>query len=200
MTGMKKIPIGKLVPIEKYVPQEIKQWNSKSFSLLYKHYWDSLLEYAASFVNDRHAREEIVQDLFVHLYTKSSSLRINTSLSSYLFVALRNTILNYLRSQAVYKKHVTIAGKENLFSNNCNNNVEQSINLMELEKEISFSLDHMAAKYKEVYVLHEQNDCTIKRISMILNRPIDTVQKQLRKAVFLVRDHLREKKMIQDRN
>jgi RNA polymerase sigma-70 factor (ECF subfamily) len=114
-------------------------------------------------------------------------------------VALRNKIFNYRRSQAVYKKHVTIAGKENLFSNDCNN-VEQSINLKELQNEISFSLDHMKPKYKEVFVLHEQKDCTIKRISTILNRPIDTVEKQLRKAVFLIRDHLREKRIIEYRD
>jgi RNA polymerase sigma-19 factor, ECF subfamily len=116
-----------------------------------------------------------------------------------LFVALRNKIFNYLRSQAVYKKHVTTAGRENLANDN-NNNVEQFINLMELEKEISFSLNHMSEKCKEVYVLHEQQDCTVKKISTILNRPVDTVEKQLRRAVYLLRDHLREKKMVEYKN
>jgi len=199
MTGMKSTPITMLSHFEKNIPKEINHWNGKSFSILYKHYWECLLQYAASFIRDPYAREEIVQELFVHLYTTSSRLTINTSLSSYLFVALRNKIFNYMRSQAVYKKHVTTAGREKL-ANNDNNNVEQSINLMELEKEISFSLDHMSEKCKEVYVLHEQEACTVKKISTILNRPVDTVEKQLRKAVYLLRDHLREKRIVEYKN
>src|SRR5678816_765071 len=117
MIGMKSTPITMLSPFEKNIPKEVNHWNSKSFSILYKHYWECLLQYAASFIRDPYAREEIVQELFVHLYTTSSRLSINTSLSSYLFVALRNKIFNYMRSQAVYKKHVTTAGRKKLANN-----------------------------------------------------------------------------------
>jgi RNA polymerase sigma-19 factor, ECF subfamily len=196
MTGMERTPSRKLIRFEENIPGEIKPWNNSNFSILYNYYWQPLLQYAALFIRDQYAREEIVQELFVHLYTRGSRLTINTSLSSYLFVALRNKIFNYLRSQAIYKKHVTTAGREK-WDNKYNNNVEQSIDLMELQKEISFSLNHMAAKYKEVYVLHEQRDCTVKKISAILNRPVDTVEKQLRKAVNLLREHLRGENMVE---
>ena len=162
------------------------------FGVLYKKYSRQLLNYASTYIADQSSREEIVQALFVNLCARNTPLHITSSLSSYLYVALRNKIYNHLRDRAVYKKHVTQAGKKGIRSNN---NVEQSINLMELQREINFSLNNMSEKYKQVYLLHEQNHYTVKRISQLLNRPVDTVEKQLRKAVYLLRDHLRENKL-----
>jgi RNA polymerase sigma-70 factor (ECF subfamily) len=92
----------------------------------------------------------------------------------------------------VYRKHVLLAvseGPKNL------NDVEQFINMLELQKEIAQSLEQMPLKYREVYVLHKQNHFTIKKTALILKRPVDTVEKQLRRATALLRVHLKESKM-----
>lgn len=174
---------------EQEIVEKIMKNEKDVFGILYKKYNRQLLNYAATYITDQSLREEIVQALFVTLCVRNTPLNITSSLSSYLYVSLRNKIYNYLRDQAVYKRHVTLAGKK---STRSNNNVEQSINLMELQREINCSLNNMSAKYKQVYLLHEQDHYTIKRISQILNRPVNTVEKQLRKAVYLLRDHLRE--------
>jgi RNA polymerase sigma-70 factor (ECF subfamily) len=72
------------------------------------------------------------------------------------------------------------------------NDVEQSIDLSELQKGIRFSLKRMPVKYSEVYILHDENSYTLKRISEILDRPVNTIEKQLRKARYLLRNDLRE--------
>ena len=69
------------------------------------------------------------------------------------------------------------------------NNVEQSIYFKELEKSVFASLQDMPARYREVYLL-KQEQLTIKQISMALSRPLDTVEKQLRKAKKLLIEHL----------
>jgi len=50
----------------------------------------------------------------------------------------------------------------------------------------------MPVKYSEVYILHDENSYTLKKIAEILNRPVDTIEKQLRKARGLLRRDLRE--------
>jgi DNA-directed RNA polymerase specialized sigma24 family protein len=70
------------------------------------------------------------------------------------------------------------------------NNVEQFMDMKELEDEISFSLSRMPVKCKEVYVLHHQNKVTLKNISALLSRPVDTIEKQFRKATSILRNHL----------
>ena len=161
------------------------------FRILYSKYWNPLLNYAANYLEDEMTCEEIVQGLFVHLYLNPCKTNINSSLSSYLFVAVRNKIYNYLRDQAVYRKHIEKAG----YVRTKFNNVEQFVNVMELQREIHFSLRRMPERYKEVYVLWHDHQYTIRKISEILSRPVDTVEKQLRRARGLVRDHLRGHKM-----
>lgn len=185
---MKKIHGSVKLFKEAEVLKKVMHNDKQAFDILYSKYWKPLSVYAETFIDDKPTCEEVVQELFINLYTKAGQLNINSSLSSYLFIALRNRIFNYLRKEAVYKKHVSIAGNKKYSSNN---NVEQFISLMELQKEINSSLNMMAEKYKEVYLLHEQDHYTIKEISALLNRPVDTVEKQLRKAVHLLRNHLR---------
>ena len=166
-------------------------WNKDdhAFDLLYKKYWHPLLRFAAHYLDDEDTCAEIVQDLFVHLHCRNSALRVRSSISSYLHTALRNRIINHIRNQAVYKKHVLQSSKGSALTLN---DVEQFINLVELKKEISYALKKMPSKYSEVYLLQYQHHFNTKRIAMHLNRSIDTVEKQLHKATALLREHLKE--------
>ena len=165
----------------------IQENNDYAFVLLYKKYWKPLMSFAGHYLEDKDSCEEIIQQLFIQLHARRSSLKINSSVSAYLYAALRNKILNHIRNQAVYKKHITIAAHS---ANRIQNNVDQFIYMKELEQEISFSLNQMPIKCKEVYLLHDQDQFTIKKISELLSRPVDTVEKQLRRAKKLLRSHL----------
>jgi RNA polymerase sigma-70 factor (ECF subfamily) len=180
----KKIP--SVIPEEDII-KLIRQNDSIAFEVLYKKYWNSLLHFAFRYIKDGSICQEIVQELFVQLHTSGARLKINSSLSSYLFVAIRNRIYNYLRNQALYKKHITMAGKRIISSHN---NVEQAINFMDVQKKINDTLGHMPEKYRVVYILHNEDHLTVKKISEVLNRPVNTIEKQLRKAMYILRDRL----------
>ena len=174
------------------IPEEdiiklIRENDKLAFDLLYQKYWGRLLHFAFRYVKDGYACQEIVQDLFVQLHTSGARLKINSSLSSYLFVAIRNRIYNYLRNRALYKKHITLAGKRIMTSQN---NVEQAINFMDVQRNINDTLCRMPEKYRTVYLLHDKDHFTVKKIAEVLNRPVNTVEKQLRKAVYILRDRL----------
>ncbi len=158
------------------------------FDDLYRKYWSVLIQLASGFIEDRDTCKEIVQELFVTLYKSRDHLKINVSLSAYLYVSLRNRIRNHVRRESIYNRHIRVVKRSQ--SGSMNNNVEQSLRYSELEKSINICLNGMPAKYKEVWLLYQQTQCTLKVIAQMLHRPVDTVEKQLRKAVFLLRDHL----------
>jgi RNA polymerase sigma-70 factor (family 1) len=166
------------------LPQE---QNSLAFEDLYKRYWEPLLSFASHYIDDKETCEEIVQDFFVQIYMRGLNIKIKHTLSSYLCVALRNRIFNHFRNKAVYKKHVTNAAKKMATEQN---NIEQFMSLKELEQSIHTSLERMPPRYREVYVLR-QDQLTVKQIANALNRPLDTVEKQLRKAKRLLTEHLK---------
>ena len=184
---MSKILNGKISEPE--LINMINQKNDQVFTILYDKYWHTLLNYAGSYVTDRDACKEILQEFFITLNKKKPQITSTSSLSSYLYSSFRNRIINYIRDESVYKKHINGATKS-VLPIRPYNNVEQFINLVELKKEIFNCLYKMPVKYREVYIMYMQNQYSLTTIAEILHRPLATVEKQFRKASFRLRDYL----------
>jgi RNA polymerase sigma-70 factor (ECF subfamily) len=167
--------------------------DDRTFDYLYEKYWDRLLNFAGKYVDDRETCKEIVQELFISLHVKREQLHIQVSLTAYLYSSLRNKILNHIRNESVYKKHIAMAG-QSLNAIQTGNEVENFLDEQELEREIFICLNKLPAKYREVFILNKQEAYTLKKTAEILQRPVNTVEKQLRKAVRHVQEYLRRRK------
>ncbi|MBO9201722.1 MULTISPECIES: sigma-70 family RNA polymerase sigma factor [Niastella] len=164
------------------------------FSVLYKKYWDVLLCFAKKYINDRQTCKEVVQELFITLHVKRDQITINVSLSSYLYRSLRNKIINHLRNESVYKRHVAVAGKAYSIIS-VGNDAEQLMDMVDLQRQICYCLSKMPIKYREVYVLAMQKDNTVKVTAEILQRSVPTVERQLRVATRLMQEYLNKYKV-----
>jgi RNA polymerase sigma-70 factor (ECF subfamily) len=162
------------------------------FEVLYKKYWDTLLNFAKKYLADTETCKEIVQELFVTLHLKRNTITVNVSLSSYLFTSLRNKIINHLRNETLYKKHLSIAGRAYL-NITTGNEGELLMDVWDLEKQIVCCLNKMPGKYREVYMLTMQQANTIKVTAEILQRPVSTVERQLRISVKLMQEYLNKR-------
>ncbi|HTQ65063.1 MAG TPA: sigma-70 family RNA polymerase sigma factor [Puia sp.] len=179
------------VPIavaDKIIIEKINQKDKKAFDLLYQRYWNYLLRVASNYIEDEDTRAEIVQELFVHLYTTPSYLKIDHSLSSYLSISLKNKILNHLRKKNIYEKHIAIASEKN---RSASETADKHIEMVELQKQIDRFIEKLPEKYKEVYILKKQKQFSIKKIAFRLNRPVDTVDKQFRKIKILFKNYFK---------
>lgn len=165
----------------------MQQNGEYGFALLYEKYWTPLIRLAEPFLEDTDTCQEIVQELFVTLYKKREELHIKISISAYLYVSLRNRIRNHIRRRTIYNRHIGIMKRSYMPSAN---DVEQFVNCNELEREVTACLSEMPEKYRQVYLLYNHSKCPLKEIAVILNRPLDTVEKQFRKAVLLLRQHI----------
>ena len=168
--------------------------NEAVFEVLYKKYWEALLGFARKYINDRQTCKEVVQELFITLHVKRDQLTINVSLSSYLYRSLQNKIINHLRNESVYKKHLALAGKAyNIIS--VRNDGEYWMDLVDLEQQIGCCLNKMPDKYREVYVLTIQKANPVKTTAAMLNRSVPTVERQLRVAIRLMQEYLNMQKV-----
>lgn len=159
------------------------------FEVLYKKYWDLLLGFAKKYINDSQTCKEVVQELFITLHVKRDQLTINVSLSSYLYRSLRNKIINHLRNESLYKKHIAVAGKKYSIIS-VDNDAEHWMDLIDLKREIDCCLNKMPGKYREVYVLTVQEANPVKNTAALLHRSVPTVERQLRVAIRLMQEYL----------
>src|SRR5512133_2847355 len=85
---------------------DVYMGNLDNFEALFKQYYAPLVVYACKYVPERDVAREIVQDFFVKLFEKRSSLTIDTSLKSYLYRSVYNACMNYINQRSIQEKHI----------------------------------------------------------------------------------------------
>ncbi len=78
----------------------ISRDDEKAFAMLFEAYHGQLGAFVYSLINSREMAEDIVQDIFVNIWTDRKSLPGIGKFTSYLFIITRNYTLNCIRKMA----------------------------------------------------------------------------------------------------
>jgi len=158
------------------------------FNKLFNANYSNLCSYANNFLKDVDASEEIVQEVLFKLWSNKDSIIITSSIQSYLFRAVRNASLNFLKHINIREDYKTHHQKEV-------KNVHSSEDVMivsELEQKIRESIDKLPLKRKEIFIMSRYEELRYKEIADKLNISLSTVENQMVKALKFLREELRE--------
>ena len=81
-----------------FILLEIQKQNHLVFKKFFNDLYEELVHYANGYLFDNSQSKDIVQEVFIHLWEKSETYKIKTSLKGYLYVMVRNRCLNFLKS------------------------------------------------------------------------------------------------------
>lgn len=162
---------------ERKTLEKIQKSDVKAFELLFHHYYSGLCRFAYRFLQDEWMAEEVVQNLFVHLWEKRKSLQVTSSLENYLLRSVKNACLNKIqqdktRQQYIEKKkEASLIDDENLFRE------------VRLELDIKKSIEQLPAKRRQIFLLSREKGMSYKAIAHRLNISVKTVEKQMNLAI-----------------
>ena len=88
-----------MIKDEALVWQLIQQKDEAAFEAYYKQTHQAYCLMANRYLRDRAAARQVVNDVFLALWSKSDSIRIETSLRAYIYRAVINRSLNLLKKQ-----------------------------------------------------------------------------------------------------
>ena len=89
----------------KAIGLRIKQGDKEAFHFLYRHYFDSLQEYAMRYVYDYQDAQDIVQDAFLSLWVNTDQYDPSRNIVTYLLVIVKNACINHLRNLKIRDSH-----------------------------------------------------------------------------------------------
>ncbi len=95
--------------IELYLIQDLKRGSHKAFDKIYQIYAKRLYAYSLQFTKSPEESEEIVQEVFVKLWTNRMKIRQNETLRSLLFIMAKHHLINAYRfkiNHPVYEEYV----------------------------------------------------------------------------------------------
>lgn len=156
-----------------------------SFEEIFRIHYQSLCNAAYKIIDDKDAAEDVVQDVFLKLWTKKEDLTIIQSVKSYLYRAIINTSLNYLESN---KKVIRLETND---SSKLSVNAGEELHHKELEIKINTAINKLPPKCKVIFVLSRYEGMKYQQIADHLGISVKTVENQMGKALQMLREQLK---------
>jgi RNA polymerase sigma-70 factor (family 1) len=167
--------------------KNIRMGDQSAFNRLYDRYWTNLFNYGFSKVGKREVVEDFVQEIFIDLWIKRETLHCYTSISSYLFAAIKYKVINYHKSKIIREKYSTEI-QEN--GENKNSEIEEAVYYNELNNNIRQLVGGFPIQRKKVYQLRFNEEMSYKEIADSLCISVSTVEKHMIKALRQIRNYL----------
>ena len=158
-----------------------------AFRKLFDFYCKGLLDYSFHIVKDKTVAEDIVQHVWIKVWEKRHSINPELSFKSYLYTAVRNQTLKYIRDT---KHKFTSLESIDSLADGITLQDDQMHN-KETLKFINEAIDHLPDKCREIFMLNRFEGLSYKEITEVLDISINTVKTQMIRALSSLRKALK---------
>jgi len=170
--------------------------DEETYISLFREYYVVLCSYSRRYVGRKDVAEEIASDTFMKIWENRESLQINTSVKAYLFQAVCNNSLNYLRKlkkEAILDEYFLETASENIgFASISEEIEEQSLTMESINEKIEEAVGLLPEQQQKVFRLKRFEGKKNKEVAEILGLSVKTVEMHLSKATLTLRLKLKD--------
>jgi RNA polymerase sigma-70 factor (family 1) len=175
-----------LILTETELVELLKIGDKRAFEQLYHNYKVRIYGNLFKMAKSTEVAEELLQELFVKIWTGKENLDPTKSFKSYLFKIAENLVYDFFRKAAINKKMeaylVSVAAPSA-------SPIEQHIYYKEGNYVLAKAIEHLPPKRKQVYVLCKIEGKSYEEVSRLLGVSISTVNEHIVKASIVVRKY-----------
>jgi RNA polymerase sigma-70 factor (ECF subfamily) len=174
----------------------LQNGNEETYILLFREYYVSLCAYSRKYVGRKDVAEEIVSEVFFKIWENRKTLRITTSVKAYLFQAVCNNSLYYLRKlkkEENIEAYFSDTDFENIgFATSPDEEKEASILLEDMTERIEEVVNQLPRQQQIAFRLKRFEGKKNKEVAEEMGISIKTVEMHLSKAMFTLRHQLKD--------
>lgn len=152
-----------------------------------------LADFAYRYVRSEDAAADIVQQVFVTMWEERATLRPRSTISNYLYSAVRNRVRNVLRHDRVVQAYALYAAAV-LQSESSSNDADVQITVAELQSSITRILDDLPPRTREIFLMSREDGLPPSEIARMLGISLQVVYNQLTRALKALVQGLRPPK------
>ena len=167
-----------------------------AFESLFNRYYTGLCVYAGHFVGDKQTSEDLVQDVLVNVWMKRAELVFDESIGSYLFRAVHNAGMQFLRQQKVRDRY-------NVYINAKLTEAElvpyewvyletDPAEADEIQRLYQQALEQLPAKTREIFLYSREGEKKYAEIAQLTGLSIKSIEYHISKALDVFREVLKD--------
>lgn len=158
-----------------------------AFEAVYDRYKGVLFMHAYRILGDQEEAKDVLQELFAGLWHKRTSIHVTSSVSSYLYGAVRNRIFDMLAHKKVEQNYL-ISLAEFIDAGECQ--TDHGIREIELAEIIEREVGLLPQKMRQIFEMSRQQNLSHKQIADQLGISDKTVKKQVSNALIILREKI----------
>ncbi|MBG9375314.1 RNA polymerase sigma-70 factor [Panacibacter sp. DH6] len=165
-----------------HIQQGIAQGNEQMLAGLYKCFHKRLLHFSRLLTRSNEIAEEVVDDVFVKLWSRREKVKDIDNITVYLYIAVKNQSLNALSRKA----QQLVAESFDYLDIDMGEAVGDPAALMitgEMMQQMQKAVDELPPRCKMIFKLVREDGLKYKEVSQILNISVNTIDVQMAIAV-----------------
>ncbi|MDX1639250.1 MAG: RNA polymerase sigma-70 factor [Balneolaceae bacterium] len=167
---------------------KIRQGDNAAFERLFKRYYLQLTRFSWRYVNSRAVAEELVQETFSEIWEERETINIDRSVRSWLYKAVKNRSLNYIKHQKVQQKYDSrwMERKEA----DSTFDFEEKEHIERIRRQVKIAIEELPERSRMTYKLHRYDGLTYREIADVMDVSVKTVESQMSRTLRKLRDRL----------
>ncbi|MPR35985.1 RNA polymerase sigma factor [Salmonirosea aquatica] len=166
----------------------LREGKMTAFEEIYRRYWYKLYSIAYHQTGIREEAEELVQEVFLKLWSRRSEVQIR-HLGMYLTIAVRNQVYDYIKSQISYRKYQEYLIFQELHQHF---DTDEIVNYTDLTEAVEKVLSRLPEKSAEVFKRSRFENQSVREIAQVLNLSEKAVEYHITKSLRFLKDNLKE--------
>ncbi len=172
---------------DKNLVKRIRIGDKKALEEVYWLYYDELHQLAVKFLRDQQLAEDAVQDVFIKLWLNRLNLKSEKSLKGYLFISLKNHVLNMIK---IKKRRILRQFEYARINANESLKADEVVLHSELQLLFNHCLKKLPDIKRQVYELKSAGDYTNDEIAAKLGLTVNTVKSHYYLASKRMREYI----------
>lgn len=178
---------------EEFLIFQLKKGNVDSYEFLFHRYYPTYFHFAKGMLKDEAAAEDIMQNVFMKIWTYRERLDETMSMKNYIYVLAKREILNHFRAK--YNTLVVLTDEEKSLDV-LHDGENSDIDYNELKKTLRDILEQLPARQREIFYLSRFKAMSNKEIAEKLDISVRTVEKHIQMAIRTFREQLGDLSML----
>lgn len=162
----------------------LKTGDHLAYAVIYDRYKTLLYRHAVRILNNQEQVNDTIQDLFLSLWRDRDKLNIELKLSSYLYTAIRNRLLDHIARNKFQSDYIDSIQE---YIQSAVPVTEQQVRLNELKNLIEKEVEALPPKMRTIFRLSRNEELSHREIAVQLNVSDHTVKKQINNAIKILK-------------